>query len=106
MVEVHIAMFFMQFFKATRSDGFQPIFSKHIWDVEGEYVRKYAIKLLRYYLLFRKRAILSYLRNFCTSVSLIFKVNTKVLVNRIRPFLDNMIGFFQSSFILGRGTNY
>jgi len=41
MVKVHIATLFIQSLKATIPDGFQPIFFKHIWDVEGEYVWKH-----------------------------------------------------------------
>lgn len=35
----------------------------------------------------------------------IYKLITKVLVNRLRPFLDQIIGPYQSSFLPGRGTN-
>lgn len=33
-----------------------------------------------------------------------YKVITKVVVQRLRPFLDDLIGPMQSSFIPGRGT--
>lgn len=33
-----------------------------------------------------------------------YKVLTKVLVQRLRPFLDDLISFLKSSFIPGRGT--
>lgn len=34
----------------------------------------------------------------------VYKILTKVLVQRIRPILSNLIGPFQSSFLPGRGT--
>ncbi|PNX93586.1 ribonuclease H, partial [Trifolium pratense] len=34
----------------------------------------------------------------------IYKLITKVLVNRLRPYLDQIIGPYQSSFLPGRGT--
>ena len=36
--------------------------------------------------------------------NVIYKVITKVLVNRLRPFLDELIGPLQGSFIPSRGT--
>lgn len=33
-----------------------------------------------------------------------YKLITKVLVNRLRPFLDSIVGPMQSSFLSGRGT--
>lgn len=39
--------------------------------------------------------------NLC---NVIFKTITKVMVNRIRPYLDDLVGPFQSSFIPRRGT--
>ena len=36
--------------------------------------------------------------------NVIYKVITKVLVNRLLPFLDEIIGLLQDSFIPGRGT--
>jgi len=35
----------------------------------------------------------------------IYKLITKVLVNRLRPFLDQIVGPYQSSFLPGRGTS-
>jgi hypothetical protein len=35
----------------------------------------------------------------------IYKLITKVLVNRLRPILDSIIGPYQSSFLTGRGTS-
>jgi hypothetical protein len=36
--------------------------------------------------------------------NIIYKIITKVLVHRLRPILNNIIGPYQSSFLLGRGT--
>lgn len=35
----------------------------------------------------------------------IYKLITKVLVNRLRPYLDEIVGPYQSSFLPGRGTS-
>lgn len=35
----------------------------------------------------------------------IYKLITKVLVNRLRPLLNNLIGPHQSNFLPGRGTS-
>ena len=48
----------------------------------------------------------THLRNF-RPISLcivVYKVITKVLVNRIRPYLEELVGSLQSSFIPNRGT--
>ena len=45
----------------------------------------------------------------CRPISLcniVYKLIIKVLVNRLRPFLGDMIDPLQSSFILGRGSAY
>ena len=34
-----------------------------------------------------------------------FKLITKIIVNQLRPFLDELVGPLESSFILGRGTS-
>lgn len=39
-----------------------------------------------------------------TLCNVIYKLISKVLVNRLRPFLDNIVSPLQSSFILGSGT--
>src|ERR1044072_2523328 len=37
--------------------------------------------------------------------NVVYKLVTKVFVNRLRPFLDELVGPLQSSFIPGRGTS-
>jgi len=37
--------------------------------------------------------------------NIVYKIITKVLVQRLRPILNNIIGPFQSSFLPGRGTS-
>nr|KYP53716.1 Retrovirus-related Pol polyprotein LINE-1 [Cajanus cajan] len=48
-----------------------------------------------------------HLKDFCpiSLYNVLFKTISKVLVHRIRPYLDEFIGPLQSSFILGRGTS-
>ena len=36
--------------------------------------------------------------------NVIYKLNTKVLVNRLRPLIVDLINPIQSGFVLGRGT--
>ena len=116
-VEVRNAIFSMQSFKALGPDGFQSLIFKHFWDVVGEDFWKYVMKSFSsgyiddkiaetLLVLIPKENNPTRLKNFqpISLCNVIFKVITMVLVNRIRPFLDDLIGPFQSNFIPGRGT--
>ena len=48
----------------------------------------------------------AHLKNFgpISLCNVIYKIITKVMVNRLRPFLDEIVGPLQGSIILGRGT--
>ena len=116
-VEVRNVIFSMQSFKVLGPDGFQPLFFKHFWDVVGEDVWKYVMQSFSsgyiddkiaetLLVLIPKENNPTRLKNFrpISLCNVIFIVITKVLVDRIRPSLDDLIGPFQSSFIPGRGT--
>jgi hypothetical protein len=115
--EVRRAVFSMKSYKAPGPDGFQPIFFKHFWDTIGDDLwhlvqmafstgsinESIAETLL---VLIPKETQPQRLKNFrpISLCNVIFKVVTKVLVNRLRPFLDDLISPLQGSFIPGRGT--
>ncbi|XP_072058140.1 uncharacterized protein [Arachis hypogaea] len=115
--EVKRAVFGMNSFKASGSDGFQALFYKEFWeslssDVWGLVKKAFAGENISvavfdtFIVLIPKVEAPSYLKYF-RSISLcnvIYKIITKVLVNRFCPFLSEIIGLFQGGFIPGRGT--
>lgn len=116
--EVREAVFGMSSYKAPGPDGFQPLFFKHSWDLvvddlwdlvkstflRGDINEQIAETLL---VLIPKGNNPTSLKNFrpICLCNVVFKVITKVLVNRIRPFLDELVGPFLSSFIPKRSTS-
>ena len=115
--EVRIAVMGMSSFKAPRPDGFQPFFFKHYWHIVGEDLWHLVDLAFRngsvdphlaetLIVLIPKSDQAVHLKNFrpISLCNVVYKVITKVLVNRLRPFLNNLIGPFQGSFIPGRGT--
>lgn len=107
----------MQSFKSPGLDGFQPLFYKHFWGVVGEDVWRFVSDIFAkgdidegiaetLLVLIPKANNPTRLKNFrpISSCNVIFKVITKVLVSRLRPYLDHLIGPFQSSFIPWRET--
>jgi hypothetical protein len=114
--EVRHALNQMNSYKSPGPDGFQAIFFKQYWHIVGEHV----YNLVR-------QAFATGTFNACIGETLIalipkvdhpqnfkefrpislcntvYKLITKVLVNRLRPYLDQIIGPFQSSFLPGRG---
>jgi len=115
--EVRRVVFSMKSYKASGPDGFQPIFFKHFWERIGDDIRhlvhiasnmgtintSIAETLI---VLISKESNPQRLKNFrpISLCNVIFKVITKVLVSRLRPFLVDLISPLQSSFIPGRGT--
>ncbi|XP_072074409.1 uncharacterized protein [Arachis hypogaea] len=107
----------MSSFKAPGPDGFQAIFYKEFWDslsndvcglvkraFEGESMNAAIFDTL--VVLISKVKIPSSLREFrpISLCNVIYKIVTKVLVNRFRPFLSEIIGPLQGGFIRGRET--
>nr|XP_029143833.1 uncharacterized protein LOC114924217 [Arachis hypogaea] len=115
--EVKRAVMTMSSFKAPGPDGFQAIFYKEFWDslsndvcglvkraFEGEPMNAAIFDTL--IVLIPKVEVPSSLREFrpISLCNVIYKIVTKVLVNRFRPFLSEIIGPLQGGFIPGRGT--
>lgn len=116
--EVRKAVFSMKSYKAPGPDGFQPLFFKHFWEVVGDDLwnmvrnaisRGYSEESMAEILmvLIPKIDHPRSLKKFrpISLCNVAYKVITKVLVQRIRPFLYELIGPLQSSFIPGRSTN-
>lgn len=117
MEEVRKAVFSMKSYKAPCPNGFQPLFFKHFWELVRDdlwtFVRQafqhgYSDTCIAEILVVLIPKVdhptrFKELRpiNLC---NVIYKVITKVVVQRLRPFLDEIIGLLQSSFIPGRGT--
>lgn len=107
----------MKYYKALGPDGFQPIFYKRYWDIVGDEVWRFVHDSFRYgqfsapvtdtlMVLIPKHDSPNTFKSFCPNslCNVLYKIVTKVLVNRLRPFLHDMISPLQSSFIPGRGT--
>jgi len=115
--EVYTTFIQMESFKAPGADGFHAFFFKKYWHIVGEDVwnmvreafihgsfdRKLAETLV---VLIPKVDAPTFIKQFrpISLCKVIYKIITKVLVNRIRPLLDSIIGPLQGSFILCRGT--
>lgn len=113
--EVRLAVFQQEPLKAPGSDGFPGIFYQQYWDIVGNDV----FEAVRYFFLEGK--ILNEMNhtnitlipkmgcpeliNHFRPISLcrfIYKIISKVLVNRLQPFMDRIISEQQSAFIPGR----
>lgn len=117
MEEVHDALNFMDPYKALGPDGFQPIFFKSFWPIVKEEVcdlvaKAFATGFIDEHLAetlivpIPKVDAPSCFKEFrpISLCNVLFKLISKVLVNRIRPHLDSLIGPLQSSFLPKRGT--
>ena len=108
----------MNSFKALSYDGFHAFFYKQYWDIIGDDVWQLvhlafatsgfdpslAEMLL---VLIPKIDNPNHLKNFrpISLCNVIYKIITKVLVNRIWPFLSRLIGTLQGSFSPGKGMS-
>ncbi|GKU95851.1 hypothetical protein SLEP1_g9158 [Rubroshorea leprosula] len=87
MDEVKAALFSMKGLKSPGPDGIQPIFYQKHWAVvSGE-----------------SPDTIQKFRPICL-LNVAYKVLSKVIVNRLRPHLQSLIGPFQNSFLAGRST--
>ena len=115
--EVRSVVIGMKSFKAPGPGGFQPFFFKAYWDLVGEDLWRLVADAFLWgridprivevlIVLIPKMDQPSRLKEFrpISLCNVVYKVITKVLVNRLRPFLDELIGPLQGSFIPGRGT--
>ncbi|XP_057452893.1 uncharacterized protein LOC130744751 [Lotus japonicus] len=115
--EVRKALMSMKPYTAPGPDGFQPFFFKKYWEFvgddlwtvvrnafnEGSADRNLMETLI---VLIPKVDTPSTIKEFrpISLCNVTYKLITKVIVNRVRPFLNRLIGPMQSSFLPGRGT--
>ncbi|XP_062021093.1 uncharacterized protein LOC133737577 [Rosa rugosa] len=113
--EVHRALRQMHPSKAPGPDGFSPSFYQHFWAVVGpdvlEAVRGFIGCEQRTRLInhthvtlipkVKDLELVTQLRPI-SLCNVIYKVGSKVLANRLKPLLDNIISPFQSAFVPGR----
>jgi hypothetical protein len=115
--EVKVAIFSMESYKSPGPDGFQPIFFKTYWNIVGKDVWHLVSEAFSTGVIDPKLAetlivpipkvdVPSTLKDFrpISLCNVLLKTISKVLVSRIRPFLDKFVGPLQSSFIPKRGT--
>jgi hypothetical protein len=104
-------------FKAPGPDGFQGIFFKQYWHIVGDdvvHLISTAFETGSFPSSLSETLIALIPKVDCPSnfkefrpISLcntIYKLITKIIVNRLRPFLNQIVGPFQSSFLPGKGT--
>lgn len=116
--EVRAVVFSMKSYMAPGPDGFQPIFFKHFWRVVGDDLWNLVCNAFltghfeeclaeTLIMLIPKVDNPMHLRNFrpISLCNVVYRVITKVLVSRLRPFLDDLIGPLQSSFLPKKGTS-
>ena len=113
--EVEMAVFSMKAFKAPGLDGFPPAFFQHFWEV----VKSEVIWATRYF--FRTSKLLRRINKIFIALvpknsnplelhdfrpislcNTIYKIFAKVLVNRLKPFLEKIVGNPQKGFVSRR----
>ena len=108
------AVFSMKVFKAPGPDDFPPAFLQHFWEVikneliwatrdiirTGKFLRRINITFLVLVPKVQSPKTLSDFRliSLCNTI---YKVFLKVLVNKIKPFLDMVIGSPRKGFFMG-----
>lgn len=117
MFEVKDALFSMNSYKAPGPDGFQAVFFKSYWNVIANDVfdlvnKAFSTGCIDNHL--AETLIIpipkiddpSTLKDFrpINLCNVLLKLISKILVKRVRPYLDTFIGPLQSNFILNRGT--
>lgn len=115
--EVRKTVFGMKRLGSPGPDGIQAIFYQRFWDVVGETITRFVNEALRtskipvgmleaFITLIPKNERPKSASDFrpITLLNVIFKVVSKVLVNRLRPLMKKFIGPFQNSFLPGRST--
>ncbi|KAG7559018.1 Reverse transcriptase zinc-binding domain [Arabidopsis thaliana x Arabidopsis arenosa] len=102
-------------FKSPGPDGYQPVFYQHCWEVVGESVVKFVLEFFAtgqlpqdtndaLVVLIAKVAKPEKITQFrpISLCNVLFKMITKVMVERLKPVMCKLIGPAQSSFIPGR----
>lgn len=116
--EVFAALNTIKPYKAPGPDGFQCIFFKQYWHIVGDDIFRlvHSAFLTGHFdpeisntliALIPKVDPPSTYKDFrpISLCNIVYKIITKVLVQRLRPILNNIIGPYQSSFLPGRGTS-
>nr|TKR79420.1 hypothetical protein D5086_0000272600 [Populus alba] len=117
--EVGIALRSMGSYKAPSKDGFHALFLKKYWDMVGDddvwrlvysafkngSFNQDIVETLVVLILESERPTTFKQFRPISLCNVIYKLITKVLVNRLRPFLDDLIGPLQSNFIPGHSTS-
>ncbi|GLT51810.1 hypothetical protein SLA2020_251920 [Shorea laevis] len=115
--EVRTALFSMKGLKSPGPNGIQPFFYQKHWEVVSGTLLSFVNNALRdgyfehtllqaHITLIPKGDcpdIIQKFRPICL-LNVAYKVLSKVIVNRLRPFLQHLIGPFQNSFLAGRST--
>lgn len=117
MDKVRKAVFGMKRFGSPGPDGIQAAFYQSYWDIVGCSVTNFVNEALAtgkvpvvfleaFISLIPKKESSKFASDFrpITLLDVVFKILSKVLVNRLRPLMDNIIGPFKNSFFLGRST--
>ncbi|KAK2392667.1 hypothetical protein QL285_066003 [Trifolium repens] len=115
--EVYDALMSMKSYKAPGPDGFQPIFFKLFWQdigddiwwfvntafANGTYDKKICETLV---VLLPKGDTQTSFKDFrpISLCNVTYKLLSKIIVSRLRPFLDGIVSPLQNSFIPGRST--
>ncbi|MCI21120.1 cytochrome P450 89A2-like, partial [Trifolium medium] len=115
--EVFDALMSMKSYKAPGPDGFQPIFFKLFWNDIGDdlwnFVKlafengKYDSKVCETLIvLLPKGDNQGSFKDFrpISLCNVTYKLISKIIVSRLRPFLDEIVSPLQNSFIPGRST--
>ncbi|XP_031091057.1 uncharacterized protein LOC115996050 [Ipomoea triloba] len=115
--EVKKLFFGMKKFGSPRPDGIQVIFYQHFWEDVGPALTTFVNQALgsgsvhksllkAFVTLIPKKDIPDSETDFkpITLLNVAFKVISKVIVNRMRPIMCNIIGLHQNSFLPGRST--
>lgn len=116
--EVKNAVFEIKSGAAPGPDGFPAIFFKEFWSTVGEDLWMFVAAAVRdgvfdpilsktLLCLIPKINIPKEIGHFrpISLCNVAYKILTKVLVNRLRPYLSSYIGPFQSAFLPGRSTS-
>ncbi|MCI14528.1 RNA-directed DNA polymerase (Reverse transcriptase), partial [Trifolium medium] len=116
--EVSAALNSMKPYKAPDPDGFQCIFFKQYWHIVGDDIFK--LVKTAFHTGYFDPAISETLMSLIPKIepptsfkdfrpislcNIVYEIITKVVVLRLRPILDSIIGPYQSSFLPGRGTS-
>ncbi|GLT93128.1 hypothetical protein SLE2022_109330 [Rubroshorea leprosula] len=112
-----MTLFSMKGLKSPGLDGIQPIFYQKHWEVVSGTLLSFVNNALRdghfeHSLLHAHITLIpkgenpdtiQKFRSICL-LNVAYKVLSKFIVNRLRPFLQHLIGPFQNSFLTGRST--